>query len=346
MPDFFVDHFVVSTTLQELISNLENLAEQGGGNIIGTKQFIRRGGNSVNTASALLELGINPHLIVKTDEYGAALLKSLVSPLLDLRHVHTNGELSSTVSFEVEHNNRKVNLMVSDSGSAADFAFTDLTEDEIQLIRNSPLIALLCLNHNPNAAQLAEDVFSLVRENSQGISFMDTGDPSNNPSIIEPIVKNVLSEGLVDIIGMNENEARWFAWIITGRDDHWRSVTSNPNDWLSAGKLVSQEMGVRVDLHTPIFSASINDDKHEILPVFKVETQVSCGAGDAWNAGNIYGTLLNLPSIDRLKLANAVAALYVSSSSAKHPTRKDVLAFLKQAPTFSNQAEKLLKRQR
>ena len=99
MPDFFIDHFIVSTTLQELVSNLEKLAEQGGGNITGTNQFIQRGGNSVNTASALLELGVNPHLIIKTDDYGATLLKSLVSSSLDLSHVHSNGSLSLTASF-------------------------------------------------------------------------------------------------------------------------------------------------------------------------------------------------------------------------------------------------------
>ena len=134
LPDFFVDHFVVFKTLDQLMDGLKRLADQGGGNILDNEQFIRRGGNAVNTASALLALGLSPKTIITTDEYGASLLKALADPKLDLSHVHTNGRLSSTVSFETEHLGRKVNLMVSDSGSASEFSFSDLTEKDIEII--------------------------------------------------------------------------------------------------------------------------------------------------------------------------------------------------------------------
>jgi sugar/nucleoside kinase (ribokinase family) len=162
LPDFYVDHFVIAGSFDEFIDGLTRLAKQGGGNLLGNKQFLRRGGNSVNTASALLTLGLDPVLIVTTDDHGSRILPTLVSPDLDLSHVHTDGRLSSTVSIELEHEGRRVNLMVSDSGSAADFSFSDLTEADLTAIQESNLVALLNLNHNPKAPQLAQNLFEMV----------------------------------------------------------------------------------------------------------------------------------------------------------------------------------------
>lgn len=344
MPDFYVDHFVIVGSFEEFVERLQVLAEQGGGNLLGNKQFIRRGGNAVNTASALLSLGMDPVVIVTTDEYGSMILPTLVSSDLDLSHVHTDGRLSSTVSIEVEHNERRVNLMVSDSGSAAEFDFSDLSSDDLNAIRESSLVALLNLNHNPNAAGLARDLFQMVSESSSAKKFIDVGDPSGNQGIIEPLTKSVLSEGLVDVLSLNENEARWFAWALTGKDERWRSLSSNHGDWLAAARLIAQETGVRVDLHTQYFSATLNQDETRIVPTFDAVCKVACGAGDAWNAGDILGTLLDLPAISRLTLANAVAALYVSSSTATHPSAKEVAEYLQSQPPLEEMGERLVRR--
>ena len=328
MPDFFLDHFVLAGDFEAFLTGLRRLAEQGGGNLMNTTQLIRRGGNSVNTASALLSLGADPCLIVTTDKQGASMLSGLVSPELNLSHVHSDGRLSTTVSIETEYRNRKVNLMVSDSGSAAGFEFSILSENDLDAIRNSGLVALLCLSHNRHGASLAEDLFKMVRNETSATTYLDIGDPSDNLSILQPLVSRVLSKGLVDIIGMNENEACWLAWVLSGEDDHWRGVMPDSTEWLNAAKLVSKETGIRVDLHTPEFSASIEDDETTVVSTFKVECRIMCGAGDAWNAGNIYGTLAGLQTMDRLYLADAVAALYVSSTTATHPSREDVIEFL------------------
>ena len=116
---------------------MKEVAKQGGGNIVGSTQFIRHGGNAVNTAAALHTLGLDPQVIVTTDEYGASILKSLVNPGLDLSLVHTDGRMSSTVSIEAEYQGRRVNLMLSDSGSLAEFKFSDLTENDLVAIRDS-----------------------------------------------------------------------------------------------------------------------------------------------------------------------------------------------------------------
>ncbi|MFW9966636.1 MAG: carbohydrate kinase family protein [Candidatus Thorarchaeota archaeon] len=344
LPDFYVDHFVIAGGFEEFIDGLTRLAKQGGGNLLGNRQFLRRGGNSVNTASALLTLGLDPVLIVTTDEYGSQILPTLVSPDLDLSHIHTDGRLSSTVSIELEFKGRRVNLMVSDSGSAAEFSFSDLTEADLSAIGESSLVALLNLNHNPDAPQLAEDLFTMVGESSKALRFMDVGDPSGHLEIIEPLARKVLAEGLVDIVSLNENEARCFAWAVSGKDSRWDQLSSKPEDWLSAAQLVSTETGTRIDLHTPHFSASIYDDNLAMVPTFDVVSRVICGAGDSWNAGDIYGTLQRLSDSDRLTLANAIASQYVSSVDASHPSLEEIIIFLRSNPPYESLGERLVSR--
>jgi sugar/nucleoside kinase (ribokinase family) len=345
LPDFFVDHFVIFEKLDTLIDGLNRLAEQGGGNLLENEQFIRRGGNAVNTATALLSLGLSPKLIVTTDEYGASLLRALVNPKLDLNHVHTDGRLSSTISIETEYLGRKVNLMISDSGSASEFSFADLTENDLDVIRGSGIVTLVNLNHNRKGAELAHDLFQMVKESSKAMTFMDMGDPSGNPGIVAQLVEHVIKTGLVDIIGMNENEVGWIAQSLTNDKERWKNMLTTPELWLKGAQLIADETGIQVDLHTPYYSASIYEDKISAIPGYVVESRVVCGAGDAWNAGNIYGTLLELSSTDRLILANATAALYVSSASATHPQLIDIVKFLEHDPLLTGDGTKLLKLQ-
>lgn len=341
LPDFFVDHFVLVPTLEEFIEDIRKLAHQGGGNLLGSEQFIRRGGNCVNTASALFALGIDSKLIVTTDEYGKSLLEALAPSGLDLSHIHTDGQLSSTVSLETEFEGRKVNIMVSDSGSASDFKFTDLSSADIQLIENSGLVALVNLNHNKHGADLAHDLFKKVKESTRAITFMDIGDPSGNSELVEPLLKKAIKSGNLDILGLNENEVGWLSWALTGQE-HWLNIVNNPTDWIKGAKLISQETGIRVILHTPHFAASIVGDTVVSVPAFKVETKIACGSGDAFNAGLIYGLLLDLDHIEQLILANTVAAIYISSQDSNHPSKGAVIHFLKSKPVVSSNGNKLL----
>ena len=66
------------------------------------------------------------------------------------------------------------------------------------------------------------------------------------------------------------------------------------------------------------------------------------GSGDAFNAGLIYGLLLDLDHFEQLVLANAVAALYISSDDSTPPSREAVISFLKSNPMVSSSGKKLL----
>jgi sugar/nucleoside kinase (ribokinase family) len=342
LPDFFVDHFVKFESFEEFLEDLRLLADQGGGNLLGSEQFITRGGNSVNTASALLRLGLDPVVIVTTDSQGESMLQALASPKLDLSHVHTDGRLSSTVSIETEYRGRRINLMVSDSGSAGRFGFSNLDDHDLESIRRSGLVALLNLNHNESGAALAADLFEFVRAESKAQTFMDIGDPSGHPEFVRPLIDRALGNGLVDVLGVNENEVHWLIRVLED-GNRWSGMESQPEMWLDAARFVSSELHIRLDLHTPYYAATILDDHVVSVPAFEIQGNIALGAGDAWNAGDIWGLLHSMDPQDRLILANAVASLYVSSKNAEHPSRYEVKSYLESGPFLSGHGKKLLK---
>ncbi len=342
LPDFFLDHFVKYESFSSFIDGLSRLAAQGGGNLLGSEQFVTSGGNCVNTATALLRLGTDPRIIVTTDVSGASLLRALADPRLNLDHVHTDGRLSSTVSIETKHHGRRINMMVSDSGSASRFSFSDLTESDLECVQKSGLVALVNLNHNELGPGLAKDLFAFVRDRSSAKTFMDIGDPSSRPETIRPLIDEALCPGLVDVLGLNENELAWLVRALDG-GSRWSGTEEHPELWLDAAVFVSSELGTRLDLHTPFYAATVFEDEVTSVPSFDVHGQIALGAGDAWNAGSIWALLHDLDNSCRLLLANAVAALYVSSERARHPTTGEVVSFLQSGPALSSHGKKLLK---
>ena len=73
------------------------------------------------------------------------------------------------------------------------------------------------------------------------------------------------------------------------------------------------------------------DKETEKIPTFNVEPIRLTGAGDAWNSGDILAELLHLPDAQRLMLANAVAAYYISHPAGAHASREKLAEFLQSA---------------
>jgi sugar/nucleoside kinase (ribokinase family) len=122
LPDFFVDHFVYIKNKDAAIKKISDIYEQNGGNIPNISQNIKQGGNAANTALALQKLGINSHLICKTDKFGFYLLKYFLGRYgVKLTNVKTDGELAITTALEFGDSH--VNVMMGDTGSVANFSF-------------------------------------------------------------------------------------------------------------------------------------------------------------------------------------------------------------------------------
>ena len=333
MPDFFIDHFVIlDMDIDTFLKAFKEIALQGGGNLIGTTQMLQRGGNSANVAAALYKLGANVKLIAKTSPMGMYFLKGFLGDNFDYSGIKTNGRLSSTVSIELKYKNGKSNVMISDSGSAADFKFTDLNDKDLEQIVKSDMVAVMCVNHNKYGAELARKVFQFARRyNVQ--TYIDVGDPSLVPNRITEVVKEVLEPGFADIFSVNENELIRFTSYFETQYRKFIGMEQGTHLYRQAAKTLSQHLPTRLDLHTKLFSASyFNGKELAIVPTFKLDAKIGCGAGDAWNAGNMFAQLLKFNDNKRLMFANAFGGLYVSMGNAEHPNIEMLSKFLKSNP--------------
>jgi hypothetical protein len=76
MPDFFLDRLIgLKSNQSQFSETLENIIQRKGGSIDGIEQTELRGGNAVNTASALATLGVKVTPIICTDLLGAQIIK-------------------------------------------------------------------------------------------------------------------------------------------------------------------------------------------------------------------------------------------------------------------------------
>jgi len=329
MPDFFVDRFVAFPGDARLFARkIEEVVSHFGGNIHDVKQMELRGGNAANTASALAKLGATVFPIIKTGQLGLHLLEYYLKPLgIDLSHVKVEGETALTTALEFKSKDGKVNVMMGDLGSLPSFNHEDLDEADWRLLKEVDYACVFNWAPLKSGTELAETVFSYVKTEGRAKTYYDTGDPSPKKRNISGLVKAVLSSENLDVLSVNENEALQYAILVGSDAKSLRKKGSHHDVAKECARILARHISARVDLHTGAFAGSFRSDDEVIVPAFYVAALRSTGAGDAWNAGNILGDALRLPDSCRLTLANAVAAFYVSSPSAEHPSLSELVDF-------------------
>ncbi len=318
MPDFYLDYLLhYPGKLEDMIASLEAVAGRGGGNLLGWKHSVGRGGNSPNLVAQLAKLGVNTVPIVETDELGHAVLARALKNV-DLSHVKTTGTLSTTLSLEADYSGRRVNIMVSNPGSHSTFGPERLSEDDKDLIRKANFVVVLNWGQNEKGTDLAEEVFKIARE-GDAVTFFDPGDPTFRAKDIQDLNQRVLTSGLVDVLSVNENELLQLASAV---QEGIPRETENP---LFEAASVFSMLSVRVDLHTPEFSATFVDGQRERVPCLKLEPAKVTGAGDVWNAADIFAQGMRLEHSERLLLANATAAAYLKREDLEPPGLEEIL---------------------
>jgi len=330
MPDFFVDRFITyKGNAKQFYAAIDKVAQRTGGNIHGVKQMELRGGNAANTAAALAALGAKAYPIITTNALGFQLLEFYLGPFrVDLYHVKIDGELALTTAFELAHGEERVNIMMGHLGSLPNFGPKDLTENDFELLQEADYACVFNWSSTRRwGTELAERVFTHVKEEGRGKTYYDTGDPTPNKRKIPKLLKKILKSPIVDVLSVNENEAFQYASQIDPRVKRLRNKLSHFEVGKECGRILAKHVSARVDLHTTAFAGSFTDENEVVVPAFSVSVLRSTGAGDAWNAGNLCGDALKLPDSCRLTLANAVAAYYVSSPAAEHPTFPRLVEF-------------------
>lgn len=317
MPDFFLDYIVsFPGGLEDMTKAFAEVAGRGGGNLVGWKHSVGRGGNSSNLVAQLAKLGAPATPIIETDETGFAVLARAL-PNVDLSHVRTTGALSSTIALEADHSGRRVNVMLSNPGSHASFGPEKLSEADRELIRHANFVVVLNWSQNQKGTELAEAVFKLAREGA-AVTFFDPGDPSQRLGEIPGLNQRVLTHGLVDVLSVNENELLKLA--ATVKDE----AAQDEHPLFEAAGVFSM-LGVRVDLHTPDYSATFIDGQRERVPCLKIQPAKVTGGGDMWNAADIFAQGLGLQHTERLLFANATSAAYLKKPGVEPASLEEIL---------------------
>jgi ribokinase len=224
-----------------------------------------------------------------------------------------------TTILELQRGKGIANVMLGDLASTTPFGFEDLNPADLKAIDGAGYVGVFNWLYNQKGTQLVDRVFTYCRDHSLARTFLDTADP--RPRIKElPQFAKVLERGIVDFLGLNENETLLFA-------DQFES-RKHRRDAIEASKVIAEETGKKVCLHTVDYSASVSGDAIAIAPAFAITPVRGTGAGDSWNAGWLVGNSLDLTEEEGLLFANAVAARYVSNSTREHATIANVREFL------------------
>ena len=331
MPDFFQDRIInIDYDVTHFHSLITEVANRKGGAIDGVAQTDLRGGNAVNTASALAALGAKVALIICTSKLGYKQLKFHFNRLrVDLSHVKIARSASLTTALELTADAGKVNVMLRDLGSLAEFSPSDLNESDYALIESADYVCIFnWAGTRKYGTQLAEAVFGRVKANGKGKTYYDTADPTPNRDKIPELIHTVLKTAKVDILSLNENEAICYASLFSDKIKKNEENLSFEALAIEAARVLAKQLPARIDLHTTAFSASITKKKEVVVPSLKVRALRATGAGDAWNAGNILGDAASMTDECRLALANYVAAYYLASPEGTHPTKQALVKFI------------------
>jgi sugar/nucleoside kinase (ribokinase family) len=330
MPDFFLDRFVsLNFNLEAFVDAVADVLGRKGGSIDGIAQKDFRGGNAVNTASALARLGAWVTPIVCTDKLGFQLLKFyLKSPRISLSHVKTVEKPSITTALEFQTTDGKTNVMLRDVGSLADFGPQNLDGEDFEVIQKADYVCVFnWAGTRKFGTALAQTVFQHAKTRGRGKTYLDSADPTPNKKKAPDLLRKVLQANLIDILSLNENEAVFYASLLNPEMKSLKRKLSFEDLAMESAKTLAERLNARIDLHTTSFSASFTKENETIVPAFNVPVLRATGAGDAWNAGNIIGDAYGLPEAVRLTLANATAAYYISNPKAAHPTREQLIKF-------------------
>jgi len=335
-PDFFLDRLVsIDYNMGRFCGNLERVAEKKGGSLDNITQANFRGGNAVNTASALAALGAKVTPIICTDKLGQQLIRFHLKPeRIDFSHVKIFDRASITTALEFEAEDGKVNVMLRDVGSLTDFGVHHLNDKDFDAIDCADYVCVFNWAGTKHfGTELAKKIFRRKKAKGKGKTYCDTADPTPNLKKIPELVKSVLQSKDLDILSVNENEAVCYAAQLSERVATLKKNVRLDELARKSARTLASHLSARIDLHTTNYAATFTGKREIVVPAFRVPVWRATGAGDAWNAGNILGDAHELADDCRLTLANAVAAYYISDPAGKHPSQKQLIKFCEKLKT-------------
>ncbi len=326
LPDFFLDRIISVRSPRDLLRRVELKAAAGGGSLRGFAQTEVLGGNAGNLAFALSSLSARTMLYCVGDAMTRA-VTSAQSSACKVRMIE--GEPGYTVALEFPFKRRRVNVMLSHIGGIRDFDGQRLTRNDIENLKKSDCVALVNWSANRKGNELARRVMHGRRRPGE-LNFLDPADIQGAENRVRTLVKDVIDKELLDVISLNENEARIIMRILSAGK---LGKSYDSHEILKAARALHSSLNIAVDIHTPIGSATSTNAGEAWSRSFRASGGIVTGAGDVWDAGDIIGHLLNFEDQQRLRFANACAHLYLRNKKARYPTLQEVIKLLESSAT-------------
>lgn len=321
LPDFYLDHIVsYPYGVERFVNDVLRIAQQGGGNIINIPQQYTLGGNAANFADTLARLGSKVYLITRTSSFGKICLQYFLKGLsVDITHVKEDSSLSTSSIIEMNLNGKLVNIMIGEAGGLKDFDLKKLDEADLSLLEKSDYICLFNWCQNRFGTDLFLHIAEIVNTNRSYL-FLDIGDPSSRTDELKGLCEGLCKVSRIGALSLNENEVYWVG----------KTLNCDSEDRSELAAYISKRFDGEVLLHTSEFSSYNLKGETLTIPTFDVKPKKVTGAGDCWNAGYILGLMLNLSPIERIFLANAVAAAHITKPASERLTLDDVVKIVRE----------------
>jgi len=207
LPDFFIDRVVKFSNVDQLTEAIGTKIKVGGGSIRGFNSFDIKGGNAVNVAYCLANLGIKVDLFTVADKIGSSILQTVFEKFKSQVNLHIkNGKHGLTTIFEFSDLSFSVtNVMLSDVGDNRNFGpecvESTTAVDILQILNSSSAVVLTNWASNLRGTDLLKYVFT---NSLNSIHFLDPADISERRSEFIQDLKDYSK--LIDFLSINENE--------------------------------------------------------------------------------------------------------------------------------------------
>lgn len=294
---------VIGSSNVDYVTTVERFPKPGE-TISGLDFSIFPGGKGANQAVALAKTGIPTNFLtsVGNDDNAQIIKDNLENYGIDTKHINNAPTFTGIATIYVDESSQN-QIVVVDGANA--FVNVEYLKQVSSIIENSDIIMM----------QLETPVEALDYIVNNYRDKYIVLDPAPAKNIDKSILANI------DLISPNETELSFFSKI----------EITNEDDLLQAIKFVESEYNTKVIAKCGSKGAYfVEADTLINVPAFKVEAIDTTAAGDAFNAGLIYG-LSNEKSVkDSIVYANAFGALATTKHGAQSafPTIEEVESFI------------------
>ena len=314
-----------TTTADLLVLSRESFATPGDDgftaeNVVFTESPARllMGGNGGNSAYVLAALGVPTALCsaVGHDTLGDTLVQ-----WLEARRVKLDGLTRSDT-----HATSTSTILMSDAANQVVFHHVGATSQarfEDMPAALFAAAAVLLASSFPIMSEMRAGGFAqalMMTHRSGGITALDIGPAIGEPVALEEIVPLL---PVVDYLIANRHELTALTAV-----DQWEGAATRLLD--AGARYVVIKRGAAG-------ASMLGGDTPLDVPAFDVDANLSVGAGDAFNAGFLYGVNRQWPADQAIRFGNAVAALVVTGKRGvlDAPTPEQVETFLEANPHIS-----------